>query len=61
MEVDHSFVLNTTTMTDEELSRYDLLATDVLKGSEPGEFDHLPLVVDFTFRSEEIAELKSSR
>lgn len=47
MEPRSGFVLNTTTMTEEELSRHGLLATDVLKGGKPGNFDHLPLVADF--------------
>lgn len=47
MKVANSFVLNTTAMTEEELSRSGLLATDVLKGAKPGHFDHLPLVADF--------------
>lgn len=47
MKVGNSFVLNTTAMTEEELSRSGLLATDVLKGAKPGNFDHLPLVADF--------------
>ena len=46
MTVRHSFVLNTTTMTEEELARSKLLANDVLKGGQSGEFDHLPMVVD---------------
>jgi endonuclease/exonuclease/phosphatase family metal-dependent hydrolase len=61
MKVEHSYVLNTTTMSQAELSRHGLVSTDVLKRSTAGDFDHLPLVVDFSFRSEAIAELRSSR
>ncbi len=49
MTVRHSFVLNTTTMTADQLARSGLRSNDVLKGGEPGEFDHLPMVVDFSF------------
>ena len=61
MKTDHSFVSNTTTMTDEQLSRNGLLRTDVLKESIPEDFDHLPLVADFSFRTQEIERLRSSR
>lgn len=47
LQVRSSFVLNTTTMTEGELARSGLQATDVLKGAVPGRFDHLPLVADF--------------
>ncbi len=47
MRVRRSFVLNTTTMSEEELSKSGLLATDVLRGAQPGDFDHMPLVADF--------------
>jgi len=61
MKADHSFVLNTTIMSAESLSRHGLEETDVLRDSKPGDFDHLPLVVDFSLRSEEIAKLRSSQ
>ena len=61
MKADHSFVLNTTTMSQAELSRHGLESTDVLRRSKAGDFDHLPLVVDFSFRSDTIAKLRSSR
>ena len=48
--LNHSYVLNTTHMTPQELSEVGLLATDVLWENEPGNFDHLPLVVDFSIR-----------
>ena len=47
----HSFVLNTTAMTREELDRAGLQEDDVLYGGGPGNFDHLPMVVDFEFDS----------
>lgn len=61
MKVVNSFVLNTTTMTEEELSRSGLLATDVLKGAKPGHFDHLPLVADFNFAPQKAVKLQSAQ
>jgi hypothetical protein len=48
--LNHSYVLNTTNMTPQELSDTGLLATDVLWEAEPGNYDHLPLVADFSIR-----------
>jgi endonuclease/exonuclease/phosphatase family metal-dependent hydrolase len=50
MRATHSFVLNTTTMSRDELDRAGLQEDDVLAGGVPGNFDHLPMVVDFDFR-----------
>lgn len=60
MKVGNSFVLNTTVMTEEELSRSGLLATDVLKGAKPGHFDHLPLVADFIFVPQKAVKQQSA-
>lgn len=49
LQVRSSFVLNTTTMGANELKQSGMLATDVLRAAKPGDFDHLPLVVDFAF------------
>ena len=43
----HSFVLNTTMMNDTALERLGLRWHDSLWNHEPGQFDHLPVVVDF--------------
>jgi endonuclease/exonuclease/phosphatase family metal-dependent hydrolase len=53
VSVNHSFVLNTTTMTDVELNESGLVKEDVLWEGQPGNFDHLPLVADFVFKSRE--------
>ena len=47
MAVDHAFVLNTTTMSDEELRDADLLRDDTMFNAAQGIHDHLPVVVDF--------------
>ena len=39
-------------MREEELSRSGLMATDMLKGAKPGNFDPLPLVADFVLESQ---------
>lgn len=49
----HSFVLNTTLMTDEELAETGVLKSDVLWEGEAGNYDHLPLVVDFAVVADE--------
>lgn len=46
LEVTHSYVLNTTEMSDELLAAEGLERYDVLE-TPPGRFDHLPMVVDF--------------
>jgi len=52
LEVRSSFVLNTTTLSENELRQGGMLATDVLRSAKPGDFDHLPLVADFAFIAE---------
>lgn len=47
LEARHSFVLNTTTMSDEDLAAAGLERLDVTVDATGAEFDHLPLVVDF--------------
>ena len=47
MSVANSFVLNTTTMSAEDLTASGLQADDVVLDASIGYFDHLPLVVDF--------------
>ena len=54
LSVSQSIVLNTTTMSAGELSSLGLLQSDVLFGGKPGYFDHLPLIVDFSVRSQTI-------
>jgi hypothetical protein len=48
LRVNHSFVLNTTTMTNQELDGSGLISTDVLWEGEAGNYDHLPLIADFS-------------
>lgn len=43
----HGFVLNTTLMSDTALERLELNWHDSLWNHEPGQFDHLPVIVDF--------------
>ena len=43
----NSFILNSTEITDKGLETYRLQANDVLLETQPVNFDHLPLVVDF--------------
>jgi hypothetical protein len=52
LEVVHSFVLNTVTMTEEELEATGLERLDVTRGP-PVDFDHLPVVVDMRSLGEE--------
>lgn len=47
VQVANAFVLNTTTMSYDELRRYGLRLVDVLLIADRGVHDHLPLVVDF--------------
>jgi endonuclease/exonuclease/phosphatase family metal-dependent hydrolase len=50
LRVVNSFVLNTTTMSYEELRRAGVRATDVMRDPQAGFHDHLPIVVDFVPR-----------
>ena len=47
LEAVHRFVLNTTTMTDEDLAKARLEKFDVTLDTKGSRFDHLPIVVDF--------------
>jgi endonuclease/exonuclease/phosphatase family metal-dependent hydrolase len=51
LSVSKRFVLNTTTMSAEELTELGLQKSDVLYRGTAGVYDHLPLVADFTLRS----------
>jgi endonuclease/exonuclease/phosphatase family metal-dependent hydrolase len=50
ISVENSFVLNTMTMTKEELDAAGLAAGDVTLDPQVGEYDHLPLAVDILFQ-----------
>jgi len=52
MSVSRRFVLNTMTMSTDELASIGLQKSDVMFDQEAGYYDHLPLVADFTLRSE---------
>lgn len=47
LSVTHEYVLNTTTMAPELLSKFGLSKFDVTEDQVGAKFDHLPLVVDF--------------
>ncbi len=47
---EHSFVLNTTTMTEEELTASGLQRDDVMFRASERFHDHIPVVVDFRMR-----------
>ena len=47
MSVRRRFVLNTMTMSPDDLANLGLQESDVLYGGDPDYYDHLPLVVDF--------------
>jgi hypothetical protein len=47
--VSHSFVLDTTAMTESELAAAGLEAGDVTLELETGLYDHLPVVIDLRF------------
>ncbi len=51
MSVRQGFVLNTMTLSPDELASLDLKKTDALYGGDPNYYDHLPLVVDFAINS----------
>lgn len=48
--VENGFVLNTTIMSEDELVAVGLEAGDVMLDPETGNYDHLPLVIDFSFQ-----------
>jgi len=48
VSVAHSFVLDTTAMSESDLEGAGLFSSDVLYDQTPGRYDHLPMVVDFT-------------
>lgn len=48
LEAVHAFILNTTTMSAEERATTGLEKLDVTVDAAGAQFDHLPLVVDFT-------------
>ena len=47
MSIDQKFVLDTTTMSESDLSALGMRRSDVLFGGNTGIYDHLPLVIDF--------------
>jgi len=47
LQVQDAFVLNTTLLGDEVLAAHDLERDDVMLDRQSGNFDHLPVVVDF--------------
>jgi endonuclease/exonuclease/phosphatase family metal-dependent hydrolase len=47
MTARYAIVLNTKTLTQENLMKYDLQPDDVVMISETGYFDHFPMVIDF--------------
>ena len=51
LSLNHSFVLNTMIMTPGDLNGAGLLMTDVLWNGEPGIYDHMPVVADFSIHS----------
>lgn len=51
MSVRRRFVLNTMTMSPDDLAALGLQESDVLYNGDPNYYDHLPLVVDFAIGS----------
>lgn len=47
LQIQNAFVLDTTTLGDDVLSAHGLLRDDVVLDSQSGNYDHLPIVVDF--------------
>jgi len=50
LEVAHAYILNTTTLSEAEIKAAGLESADVALDAAKGEFDHLPIVVDFRLR-----------
>ena len=50
LRIAHSYILDTATMTEEELADANLKKDDVALNLKLGQFDHFPIVVDFEFR-----------
>ncbi|MEM6552021.1 MAG: hypothetical protein AAF750_07830 [Planctomycetota bacterium] len=49
LDVANAFILNTVDLSDQELAATGLQRSDILRGDlGEGDFDHLPIVVDFT-------------
>ncbi|MEJ2129241.1 MAG: endonuclease/exonuclease/phosphatase family protein [Woeseiaceae bacterium] len=51
MSTRERFVLNTMTLSPNQLEHLELQQTDVLYGGDPNFYDHLPLIVDFAIGS----------
>ncbi len=51
LQMENAFVLNTTTLADELLAANGLLREDVVLDPAAGNYDHLPVVVDFVTRA----------
>ena len=49
--IENAFVLNTEIMNEEQLEATGLQAGDVMLDPDTGRYDHLPLVVDISFRN----------
>ena len=56
MSVRRRFVLNTMTMSADDLATLGLQQSDVLYGGDPNYYDHLPLVADFAIDSASLEE-----
>lgn len=52
MSVSQRFILNTMMMSADELAALGLQKSDVLYSGKAGDYDHLPLVTDFSLRSQ---------
>lgn len=48
LRAENSFILNPATMSEKQRTAAGLKPLDVIVGDREGEYDHLPLVVDFT-------------
>jgi endonuclease/exonuclease/phosphatase family metal-dependent hydrolase len=50
LRVAHAYILNTATLSDQQLAACGLKRGDVALDLDKGIFDHVPMVVDFAFR-----------